>query len=355
MNLLCHPKTLMQRCRALLHVIDGLVESGHKIFIYERDGKRGAKKKVSTRKEYNPLDYTEDPWDIDRVNLGTLRYLCKHFGLKVKHLNKINWLHMGSKINSQFILATDRIPFKTRKGTFKTQINLPYNEVYCRTFTKEMIVGNGMCEEICKQQKSIEEVKGQLLITHPGGGRDIVSPLRKHIPKQQIIANNINLINNVLRFFPKNITKVIMKAHPAAYINCDRKALVNFVKPALIRDVEIVDSNLIGHICRSEFVLTFGSSTIIWLLGSDKKWVNVFGCAQYNKNLKGTRDRRLLPYNWDAWPQNVTSDMSLYDLLVDYDNLLQESDLQDVLQKYREVHNMPCSQNIVDIINRGGK
>ena len=128
-----------------------------------------------------------------------------------------------------------------------------------------------------------------------------------------------------------------------------------FVKPALIYDVDIVDSDLIGHICRSEFVLTFGSSTIIWLLGSNKKWINVFGCAQYNKNLKGTRDKRLLPDNWDLWPQNVMPGMGLYDLLIGYDDILRKANLQDVLQKHREIHNMPCTQNIVDIINRGGK
>ena len=343
MKILYHPKSLMQRHRSLLHILDSLIERGHEIFIYKRVGKLGIKNKTSTDDLYNPLDYTIAPWDVDRVGPDTLKYLARHFGIEVRHLDKIHWVERGKdKVSVNIVLATDRIPIKVKRNW--EQINLPYNEFYCRKKGKEFLVGNGMCEEVYNRSK-IKTNKGQLLILHPGGGRNIISPLRKHIPKQQVIENNIALFNQLLIHLPENITKIIVKSHPAPYINCDYKALNFLVKPQLVKEVEVVDNNLIDHLCKSEFILSFGSSTVIWLLGSNKQWVNL---------LLGMRDHRLWS-NRGVWPQNIQA-VELNSALSDYKKYFNWSkEWREAFEERKELHRLPCTKNIIDVIEGGYK
>lgn len=327
----------------MLHILDSLIERGHQVFVYKRNGKRGEERKLSTDQLYNPLDYTRDPWDIDRVGPDTLVYLCEHLGLKVKHLSDITWISSSSeKVFPKLVLGTDRVAFGSKK-----QINLPYNEFYCRTLEQEFLVGNGMCEELRNRQREEPEREGQLLITHPGGGRGIVSPHRRHIPKMKVVDNNITLFNNILFCLPDNVRKVVIKIHPAPYVNCDKKAFASFVKPRLISkcEIEVAASDLIGHTCRSQYVLTFGSSTILWLLGSDKKWVNLIG---------GVRDTRLWP-DRDLWPQNIGL-KQLKDALSDYTNYCTEKigpKWQGAKERWQERYNMPCRDNVVNLIEKG--
>jgi len=359
MKILIFKKTLMQRYRALLHILDELLDAGHEVFAYRRGGKQGSiskgGKQITPSEDYNPATWYKAPWDIDCASSGAIHYMARQLGIEVKGINKIQWADpRKGKVKPDLILGTDYVALKSTN-----QINIPYNDFFCKTYWGDALVGNGMCESFKKRQNKVEEVKGQLLIPHPGGGRTILSPLRDHIAKWEVIENNIKLFRKMLKLLPSTITKVIIKIHPAPYLYCDITTFEEKVMSKLYDefdvDIEVVNSDMLGHMCKSEYILTLGSSTTIWLLGSDKKWLNITECAKYDLDSKKRRDKQERTKNWQYWPQNITFE-EMTDALSDYNNFIQWSDDGLILQKlYNGRFNMNCTENIIEVIDNVGR
>lgn len=333
-------KMLMQRYRSILHILDKLIEEGHSVCI----NRRGPIK-------YNPSVYYDAPWDISCCSEGTLSYLTKNFGLHVRHLDKVIW---GNKHGKKYecphkILCTDHMMIENAR-----RMNIPYNHFFCR-FTKDgriidEVVGNGMCEALKKRQAQVNEKKGQVLIIHPGGGRTIISPLRKHISSKKVIKNQISLFNTLLEAIKvSDPSKVVIKTHPAPYKKCDKESVIEYIIPELNTpcEIEVSGKNLLDHICASEFVITMGSSTVVWLLGSRKKWVNIIDCSRYDHGSPKQRDRQARADSWMNWPQN-TSINNLWQYFKDYESeVWPEFYKGNLFKKYEHLFNMPFSKNLI--------
>jgi len=348
----------MQRFRGLLHILDDLIARGHYVIIYKRMGKSGKKKKNSTFTNYDPADFYADCWNVDASTLGALNYLVHNFGLKVKHLDKIMWLDEQDVVNPDIVLSTDWMPMRVKR-----QVNIPHIGYACTRAGSKEEVGNGMCEAVRKIE-DIAPVKGQVLVIHPGGGRTIVSPLREHIPVKDVLKNNVSLLDKLLRFLPMDVvSSVVIKTHPAPYIGCDKLSLLNVVIPLIKHQhrfpIKVVDDNLLGHIAKSEFIISLGSSTSLWLLASKKKWANVINCATYNLDSPKRRDTEERADSWFDWPQNVTF-ADLGELLSNYDSRLDSflngsPEHKLLYKKYRRIHEMPCNRNTIRFIEETGQ
>jgi len=327
---------LMQRYRSILHILDRLIEEGHSVYI----NRRGPIK-------YNPSVYYDTPWDISCCSEGTLSYLAKNFGLHVKHLDKIIW-SIDKKEPPHRILCTDHMQI----GNVR-QMNIPYNHFFCR-FPKggriiDEVIGNGMCEALRKRQTQVKEKKGQVLIVHPGGGRTIISPLRKHISNKKIIKNQINLFNTLLEAIEvSNPNKIVIKTHPAPYKKCNKESVITDVIPELNTpcEIEVSGKDLLTHICRSEFIITMGSTTVVWLLGSRKKWINIIDCSRYDHGSPKQRDRQARADNWMNWPQN-TSIRNLAGYFKDYEFEVFPFYEGNLFRKYEDLFNMHYSKNLI--------
>jgi hypothetical protein len=329
-------KMLVQRYRALLHILDALVDRGDTVSIDRR------------KKVFDISDHFHTPWDISCANVPAFEYFIKNLGFVVQHLHKIQWLEKGSGIVPEIVLATDYMEFG-----FSNQVNLPYNDFYCRFPNGDkVLVGNGMCEAIRTAQENIDEIPGKLLITHPGAGRTILSPLRGEFSKKEVVNNSRVWFKKIFSLLPKDLfSEIVIKTHPAPYIGGNYKAFVNQVLPDIEAPckLRVVKQNLIKQVCESEYILTFGSSTTIWLLGSSKKWVNTIDCSNYNLESDRRRDRIERAERWYDWPQNVSM-KDIAETFCNYEKLVQEAD-QELLQKYRDIHNMNTTKNILEVLD----
>lgn len=360
MKILFLRKSLTQRFRALLQILDTLVDRGHTVFIYGKPGKSGVRRRKSTWDRYEPSDFYYAPWGVDNVSPGSLRYLRDNFGFEVRHLDKIEWIGWGQKdqveVTPDILLATDFYDIKV-----PNQVNLPHISFHSKTREGDILVGNSMCEAVYLLQKQVREIKGKLLLIHPGGGRDVISPLRRHIPEAEVVGNNVTFFNRIFTQLPKGIKEVVIKAHPAPYLYCDRESLQNEVLPRVDRrhfDCRVVEGELLRHICESQFVVCISSSTATWLLGSDKQWVTVTDCAKYNLDADKRRDkehRTEKVEEWEAWPQKVTM-AELSGALADYPAIQKkQKELEkttDVFANYRDLHRLPYTENMVNLIER---
>ena len=99
-----------------------------------------------------------------------------------------------------------------------------------------------------------------------------------------------------------------------------------------------------------EFIVNVGSSTSIWLLGSDKKWINLRGLSKYK--YKYHRDNRKRAKKWNLWPQNILLE-SLGNLISNYDNIVNSNkDIIDTMQYYKDIFNLDTTNKVMEIIHR---
>lgn len=333
---------LMQRYRAILHILDLLTSLKHEVIIQ----KRGEAK-------YKPQDHFKNPWDISCCSPGSLAYLANNFGIKVS-LDNVTWIEKN-EYNSALKQADVVIQTDYMHLADERYINIPHNDFKCKTLVhgKDIVVGNGMCVDIRNRQEIVKEKQNTVLVIHPGGGRTILSPLREQVPQVFMIENQMQLFNNVLDQIP-SVFSVVVKTHPAPYIGCDIESIVKYVIPRLnvsrFKSFTVVADNLIDEICKAEYILTCGSSTTLWIMGSRKKWMNIIDCAKYNLDSPKRRDIHARADNWLHWPQNVCmSDLHVY--FEDYNKWVPDFFYNGTLfQKYNTIANMSANWNVVNII-----
>jgi hypothetical protein len=306
---LCFTKYMMQRYRAILHFVDPIIEAGHELsIIVDSD--------VTTNKSYT------SPCDVANSSKYTVEYLNKTFGLGVKHLGKVNYVR---ETTDGLLIYLD--------GKCKSDgISIPFNSNIGGYRGKEKEVGNTMAQALRERMSIISEIPNSVVIMHPGGGRGFVSPIRYQCPIEEVTRNNVNLINSVLSRLPDFIEKIIIKTHPVPYTGCDADTIKNNVCPFLIKPLKVVEHGTLDVISKSEFVINFGSSTVIWLMGSPKKWINIICESKYNKEYEYHRDRRVRTDKWDEWTGNIRLN-DLCNTMKNYKSLLSSNEVTAFYQK----------------------
>lgn len=331
-------RMLMQRFRSILHLVDSLMENGHDLCL------------TLGRQKYAPEKFYADPWKIHAADKNSMNYLVRNFGMKVKRIEKISWTK--NKYAACDLLISNDTRGVNKNKTPKGLVTIPYMGFNCYTPKGKVVVGNPMCQEIRVRQASESEKKGKVLILHPGGGRDFLSPKRKKYPPQTVIDNNISLMNKTIAMLSE-ASEIVIKTHPAPYITCDKESVESKVLPHLSAScpVSVRDDDLIGLICQSEFIINYGSSTVIWLLGSPKKWANIIDQAKFNLKLKNRRDRIVRAENWWEWPQNVKLS-ELRSLLENYETKVNRS--LPFMQQYYDFYKLNAINKCVELIEEFG-
>jgi hypothetical protein len=328
-------RSMMQRYRAIANIADDLVNRGYELFVEVQSN------------EFDLNEIRKHPMDASRASKKSFVYLLNNFGIQCDNLDDIVFTTEKNKIDGLFLLVDD-------KTNSKKYISIPYNGFYCMDGKDKVLVGNPMCEMIKKSQSKNKEQKNTLLLIHPGGGRGYISPVRQPLSKAKTIKNNIRFLRKILRNLPNTIKKVTIKTHPVPYLCCDYKAMQKKVMNILrdeFSDIEInlVFDNFILHVAEHEYILNIGSTSAIWLLGSDKKWINLFGLAKYD--YKKHRDIRPRADKWFKWPQNIKLKY-LHDFVLDYNSRIElDKETSDIREKNKEIYNMDATQNIIDFID----
>lgn len=331
-------KMLTQRYRAILHLVDPILRMGNKLWL------------VSSKKAYSPARFYHNPWNVNAVDINAMRYLVRNFGLYVKGLKKIRWTQ--DKYEScDLTIGNDTNGINEGKS-HPGLINIPYMGFDCYTPKGRVTVGNPMCQAIRDRQAIVPEKRGMMLIVHPGGGRDFLSPKRKRYSRDLVIANNISLMTATLAQLSQ-ASEIVIKTHPAPFWTCDCESVKSEVLPHLPTGcpVSVRDDDLIGLICQSEFIVNYGSSTAIWLLGSPKKWVNIIDQSKFNLKAKNRRDRVERAENWWQWPQNVKLG-ELCSLLENYETVVDQS--LPFMQKYRDIYELDAIPKCIELIEEFG-
>jgi hypothetical protein len=331
---------LMQRFRSILHLVDPILENGHSLCF-----NRG-------RYKFNLEKHRIDPWDIHAADVNSMKHLIQNFGLRTSKIDQVTWTK-DKHAPCDLVITTDNKG--VHKGrTTKGLIAIPYMGFNCYTAKGCVTTGNPMCQEIRTRQKTELEKKGTVLIIHPGGGRDFLSPKRKRFDSPVVINNNIELMNKTISYLPKSVSEIVIKTHPAPYLTCDCASMISGVLPHIKANcpVTIVENDLIGLICKSEFIINFGSSTSIWLLGSPKKWINIIDQAQFNLKSKNRRDKVERAENWWSWPQNVTLE-NIGLMLEEYDTRVDRS--LPFMKKYEELYGLNTISKCVKLIEKFGR
>lgn len=332
-------RTLMQRFRSILHLIDPLLNRGHEVCL------------SLGREKFRADKFYPRPWNIHAADANAMNHLVYNFGLKVEGLNKVSWTK-DKYAPCDLVIKND-----AKGGKNKTPngvIAIPYIGFEGHTPRGRVTTGNFMCQDIRIRQQSETEKKGMVLIIHPGGGRDFLSPKRQKYAPASVIANNIQLMSKTISYLPDDVSEIIIKTHPAPYLTCDRESMVLHVLPSLKSDcpISVCDDDLIGLICKSEFIVNYGSSTSVWLLGSPKKWVNIVGQCQFNMKAKNRRDRVERAENWWDWTQNIPLE-GLRLMLENYESRVDRS--SPLMKKYADLYNMDAVGKCVEIIEKFGR
>ena len=295
-------KCMMQRYRAILHYIDPIIDRGHDLTIC-----------VSCDK--NVPDVFERPCDVAWSSENSVRYLDICFGTKVKNFKHVKFEHYDN--NKGVSVGIDKCG---------TDFSIPYISYYSGYKGAEKMVGNTMCQAIRDRMYVVDEIKNSVLIMHPGGGRGYISPIRSDIDADIVDKNNIDLINNVLFNLPESIEHVTIKTHPVPYLCCDKEYMEKYIVPKLCRQVKIENSNMIDLVSSHEYIINFGSSTVVWLIGSPKKWINIMGLLKYNVSYEHHRDKRARTEKWDKWKGNINIG-ELKNTVTNYNDYVSDKDL----------------------------
>jgi len=246
---------MMQRYRAILHLVDPLIEMGHEL------------KLVVSDHDVNIEAYRARPCDFAASAPNTVAYLAGTIGLTIKHLDRVKYTLKKHPICDQY-LGYDN----SRDDIF----GIPYVGDSCYWRGKTITTGNPMRDLITDDYRP-----NTVLILHPGGGRGYVSPIRQDWAKEITTRNNIEFLRCIIDCLPKSVIQITIKTHPAPYRRCTKSALEKFVAPNLQQPVTVEDTNLIGLINSHEYILNFGGTSALWVMGSGKKWANVTGLVKY--------------------------------------------------------------------------
>lgn len=277
---------MMQRYRAILHLVDPIIEAGHELTIVVSD-------------DYVNLEkFRHTPTNAGKSAPNTLEYLKYCFGIKAD-LSKVNFTK-NKKIKGDLHLCFD--------NQNKNAIGIPYNTQNCYVNGKPTLVGNPMSEEI-RIRSNV--TSGSVLIIHPGGGRGYVSPQRKHMSKALVTDSNIKFLQKITDNLPRWVYQVNIKTHPVPYQRCTKKALEKFVIPHLKfkkGNIEAVDNDMIGLLATHEYIINFGGTTALWMtgIGGRSKFCNIKGMNWYkasrekliSKRGGGIPIEQLKDYEW---------------------------------------------------------
>lgn len=335
MKRLVFKRAMMQRYRAITHFIDPIIEEGYDLTIEVQSDK------------FDFKSVQERPMNAGTASRRSLEYLLKNFGIKCNHLDKVHFV-LEKNVTKGLFLSVDNKVFKEK------YISLPYTSFYCTDKNGKYLTGNPMCNLLQEHQNNIREEKDTLLLIHPGGGRGYISPVRSHIPKKNVIKNHIKLLKKIVQQIPDDIEKITIKTHPVPYLFCGidgiNKYVIDEVRKASKCHVEVVQDNLMEHLAKNEFIVNLGSSSTIWLLGSEKKWINILGMTKF-KYVKH-RDHRERASLWFDWPQNIKLDQ-LSNLILDYDDIVDaENKTADVRKEYKAMFKLDARGNVLGIIRK---
>jgi len=287
----------MQRNRSFLHMIDPLLESGYEVRV-KRKGK-----------PFRAKDWENDISGVRGANLESYHHLADNFGLEVKGMDKVRWV---DKVNFKHVtMSIDGFSI----GGHKTTLNIPFQGIFARRKGMKKIAGNFMSEHIRQVSKIVPEDESQVLIIHPGGARGIVSPLGEDMEISQIKDNNRKFLEGISAAIPSSIKKIVIKTHPLPFKGNDAKSLTSVLPdPRMVA----TGTELTQYICQSKYVVNFGSSTLWWIMGGDKRWLNVINCARYNLDHEDRRDVYTRADDWWSFPQNIKLEQ-LSDYIENYD------------------------------------
>jgi len=333
MKRLVFKRAMMQRYRAITHFIDPLIQEGYNLTIEVQSDKFDFKK------------MQEMPMNASKASKKSVQYLMKNFGIKCKHIDKVHFVLEKNKAKGLLLSVDDK--------TFsKDYMSLPYTSFYCNDNGVEQLTGNPMCSLLREYQNDFREEKKTLLLIHPGGGRGYISPVRSHIPKKDVIKNHIKLLKRIVKQIPDSIKKITLKTHPVPYLFCGEKGInkhvIGEVQKVSPCPIEVVQDGLMLQLARHEFIVNLGSSSTIWLLGSDKKWINLRGLAKFS--YQKHRDHRERTENWFDWPQHTKLD-GLKSLILNYeDEVFLNKKNAEIREKYKKIYRLNAVESVMDLI-----
>jgi len=330
-------RTMMQRYRAIAHFIDPIIKNGYELWIEVQEDKN----------KFDIKRFLDRPMNASKASKGSVKHLIDNFNIPYKYFDKVNFTTLKNKIDG-FYLTLDKKIYN------KDFVALPYNDFYCRHGKDKYKVGNPMCNLFDKYQSEIDEEKGSLLLIHPGGGRGYVSPVREFLDEKKTRRNNMYFMESIFNNIPDCIKKITIKTHPVPYLCCHKRGIektlniMNVSKYNFL--IHISDQNLMKNIASHEFILNIGSSTTIWLLGSEKKWINICGMAKYS--YEKHRDHRERTKKWFDWPQHTKLN-KLSNLILNYDDIVLESKKAlKIREKYKELRKLNAIKNCMKIIKK---
>lgn len=261
-------RCMTQRYRAILHLIDPIVDVGHKLVIVTSSDKAKLHKSYAR------------PCDVGESSERTCRELAEIFGIEVKHFDKVKFTKK-KHYSGDLSLTIDST--KYRGGNF---LGIPYNNTFCYKDGIKIEVGNPMKDLIDEQIGGIDHRKA--IILHPGGGRGIISPVRKDISDKRVIRNNINFLNKILSNLPSYINEVAIKPHPFPYKKCGAGSLKKDVIPNVDWDGKLIvrNSPLFSLLPNYNFIFNFGGTSALWA-----NCINIKGLEKYPS--KFSREKKI--------------------------------------------------------------
>ena len=114
-KVLVFKRTMMQRYRAISHLIDPLIEDGYHLWIEVQ----------SDKKKFDIKTVQDMPMNASRASEGSVKYLVKNFDIPCRHFEKVNFTTLKSKIEGLFLTVDNR----TYEHDY---VALPYNGFHCR-------------------------------------------------------------------------------------------------------------------------------------------------------------------------------------------------------------------------------
>lgn len=325
-------RRLLQRYRAICHFIDPFISAGIKLSIA-----------VHHDHSKVPVSYKR-PWNTGNSSPETIKFIADNFGIETNQFSKVGFT-TNKHQKRDFFITLDGVkpgsPF----------ISIPYVDVYFYINKRKVLVGNPMCQAL--REAKGQEKPGTVLIIHPGGGRGFISPAKKGYDSNKVNENNVALLSDVCKLLPSSVRHITLKTHPVPYKHCDQasiEALLPRIQSVTGIPLSVQSNNLIELLREHEFIINFGSSTVLWLLGSNKKWLNIIDQARF-PGYKYHRQQRERASSWFEWAQNISL-AQLTKAIDQYDKyIVQPVSVQKIQDEYAELYNMNAVDNIMKEIH----
>ena len=319
-------RILMQRYRSILHFIDPFIDNGYKLVVQVHG------------KSFNFPKMMRRPWNAVPSSKASMLHISEAIGIPVKHIDSVKFKTDKKYLGDLALTIDDRV----RGNKF---MSLPFVGFHSVSHKNTELVGNPMCELLRNVQARTSERPGSLLLVHPGGGRGYISPARKQFPPDKVRENNKEFIKSIVSSLPSRINNITIKIHPIPYVGCGKSDIQDIVKELSPRiSMVVTDKNLISALASHEFVLNFGSSTSVWLLGSTKKWLNITGCDKFK--YKHHREKKQRAKHWKKWPQLCQLDKLAF-MIDNYESYVKNHSLP-VMQKFKEMFNLPTTEMVLN-------